>query len=323
MSLKILQDIFVSKIEIHGNFISREIESVEAVNQTQTKDIFSDKWKRVDELTQRKEYHQHALDWFLQLYGFNSEKDLAEYLSDKPIILDAGCGLGFKAAWLAQLAPNSIVVGIDISDAAHFAAKTYGDIPNLFFLKGDIANTGIKDNSIDFVVCDQVIMHTEQPAQTFSHLSKITKTGGEFACYVYAKKALPRELIDDYFRNRTHDISNEEMWQLSSQLTELGKRLSELNVSFESPDIPLLGIKGGNYDIQRFIYWNFIKCFWNDKWGEEMSKVTNYDWYAPSNAMRYSREEFEQIIRHNKLSIVYFHQEEACYSGRFSKENLV
>ena len=147
----------------------------------------------------------------------------------------------------------------------------------------------------------------------------ITSIGGEFACYVYRKKALPRELIDDYFRSQTHNISDDEMWKFSAQLTELGRRLSELKVSFESPDIPLLGIKGGTYDVQRFVYWNFLKCFWKEEWGFELSKSTNYDWYAPSNAKRFSKEEFEKMIVDNKLKIVSFHEEEACYSGRFLK----
>jgi SAM-dependent methyltransferase len=263
--------------------------------------------------------YESQFEWFLQLYGFGDEQDLQEYLSDKSVILDAGCGLGYKAAWFARLAPQATVIGIDISDAAYQAAANFRELPNLVYLKGDIANTGIKPNSVDLVVCDQVIMHTENPEETFRHLSDITKPGGEFACYVYAKKALPRELIDDYFRNETHDVTSEQMWEMSEQLTELGKRLSELNVSFEAPNIPLLGIKGGTYDIQRFIYWNFLKCFWKEDWGFEMSKATNYDWYAPSNAKRYNREEFEQMIRENNLQISYFHQEEACYSGRFAK----
>jgi hypothetical protein len=162
-------------------------------------------------------------------------------------------------------------------------------------------------------------MHTEQPDETFRHLAEITRAGGEFVCYVYAKKALPRELVDDYFRTRTHGVSQEEMWEFAAQLTELGKRLSELNISFEAPDIPLLGIKGGKYDVQRFIYWNFLKCFWNAEWGFEMSKATNFDWYAPSNAKRYSQAEFEAMIAENNLKIAYFHAEEACYSGRFVK----
>jgi hypothetical protein len=111
------------------------------------------------------------------------------------------------------------------------------------------------------------------------------------------------------------------MWEFSTQLTELGRSLSALNVSFESPDIPLLGIKGGMYDIQRFIYWNFLKCFWKEDWGYELSKSTNYDWYAPSNAKRFSKEEFIQLIQNNYLNVVTFHEEEACYSGRFVKNN--
>ncbi len=59
------------------------------------------------------------------------------------------------------------------------------------------------------------------------------------------KKALPRELLDDYFRLATHDIPNEQLWEMSAQLTELGKCLSDLKVTIDSPDIPLLGIKGG------------------------------------------------------------------------------
>lgn len=162
-------------------------------------------------------------------------------------------------------------------------------------------------------------MHTENPESTFKHLSAITSLGGEFACYVYKKKALPRELLDDHFRLATHDIPNEQIWEMSAQLTELGKRLSDLKVNIDSPDIPLLGIKGGTYDLQRFIYWNFIKCFWREDWGKEMCDATNFDWYAPSNAKRYSEEEFKTLINKNNLKILHFYEEEACYSGRFKK----
>jgi hypothetical protein len=109
------------------------------------------------------------------------------------------------------------------------------------------------------------------------------------------------------------------MWEFSEQLTELGRRLSDLKISFESPDIPLLGIKGGKYDIQRFIYWNFLKCFWKEEWGFDLSKSTNYDWYAPSNAKRFSKSEFLSMVTENNLTITYLHEEEACYSGRFKK----
>jgi SAM-dependent methyltransferase len=288
-------------------------------NQQQTKDIFSDKWKEVEKMESVEKLYEFQFEWFLKLYGFDSEQQLAEFLKTKNVILDTGCGLGYKAAWFARLAPHATVIGIDISEAVYLAARNFNSHQNLFFMRGDIADTPFRANSIDFVVCDQVIMHTEVPERTFAHLSGITSLGGEFACYVYRKKALPRELVDDYFRKQTHQISDDEMWELSAQLTELGKRLSELKATFTSPDIPALGIKGGEYDIQRFIYWNFLKCFWKEEWGFDLSKSTNYDWYAPSIAKRFSKEEFEAMVVENKLVVTTFHEEEACYSGRFRK----
>jgi len=109
------------------------------------------------------------------------------------------------------------------------------------------------------------------------------------------------------------------MWEFSKQLTELGKTLSNLKVNFTCPDIPVLGIKGGDYDIQRFIYWNFLKCFWKDDWSFELNQSTNYDWYAPSNAKRFSKSEFEKMGADNNLVNTFIHEEEACYSGRFKK----
>jgi SAM-dependent methyltransferase len=315
-----LKELFNSSITVNNNFISIVgLESSKRENQDQTKDIFSEKWVEADEYKNIDKLYEFQFEWFLSLYGFSSEEDLKNYLSDKKVIIDTGCGLGYKAAWFAKLAPHAIVLGVDISDSIYVAAKNFNEFDNLFFFKGDIANTGIKQNSIDFTVCDQVIMHTEVPKDTFSHLSDITSSGGEFACYVYSKKALPRELVDDYFRSATHQIPKEQMWEFSEQLTELGQRLSNLNISFESPDIPLLGIKGGTYDIQRFIYWNFLKCFWKEEWGFDLSKSTNYDWYAPSNAKRFTKSEFLVMVTENDLSITYLHEEEACYSGRFSK----
>lgn len=316
------RNIFLDPPFFKNNFISKNKEQqISPKNQTQTKEIFSDKWTKFDKGEKKSLVFDFQKDWFLDLYGFDSEKKFKEFLSDKKIILDAGCGLGYKAKWFADLAPHAVVIGVDISDAALLAAKNYEGTPNLFFLKADIADTGIKANTIDFTVCDQVIMHTEFPEKTFEHLTTITKNGGEFACYVYRKKALPRELLDDYFRNATHQISNDQLWELSSQLTELGKRFSKLNVTIDSPEIPLLGIQEGSYDIQRFIYWNFLKCFWREEYGEEMSTAINYDWYAPSNATRFSEAEFKSLINQNNLKISHFHQEEACYSGRFIKEN--
>lgn len=304
--------------DIGGNFaISRSFSDVN--NQQQTNEVFSDKWERYAQSSEQEHLYEFQRKWYLELYGFNTEEELRRYLSRCEVILDAGCGLGYKAAWFAELAPHALVVGIDYSSAARQAAENYRQFSNLFFVQGDIAETGFPDSSVSFVSCDQVIMHTENPEVTFAELARICeRENGQFACYFYAKKALPRELLDDYFRTECLRMSREDLWKMSEQLTELGRRLSELKVTFNAPDIPALGIKGGEYDIQRFIYWNFAKCFWNPDLGLDTSLSTNFDWYSPSNAKRFSESEVRELIRANGMAERFFHSEPACYSGRFA-----
>jgi ubiquinone/menaquinone biosynthesis C-methylase UbiE len=312
-----LSQCFAIPIKIITNFVSLSHTS-QHPNQQQVNNVFTDKWRRYVQSDDKERLYQFQRDWYLKLYGFDSESELARFLHTKKVILDAGCGLGYKSEWLAKLAPHALVIGMDFSDAAQQAAETYQDLSNLFFVQGDIASTFMINDCCDYTSCDQVIMHTEDPEATFTELSRVTlRRGGEFACYFYAKKALPRELLDDYFRTQCTHMSSSDLWDMSEQLTELGRRLSELDVSFECPEIPALGIKSGIIDVQRFIYWNFLKCFWSPELGSETSTVTNYDWYSPSNARRFSENEIMHIVSSNKMTPTYFHSEEACYSGRF------
>ena len=193
------------------------------------------------------------------------------------------------------------------------------NLPNLLFIRGDLNVLPVQDAVADYISCDQVIHHTSSPRKTFQLLCKKLKQDGEISCYVYRKKALPRELLDNHFRTKSQTMTKDELMEMSRQLTELGKRLDALNVDFDCPDIHALGIKGGRFTVQRFIYWNFLKCFWNPELGEEISTLCNFDWYAPSQAERYSREEYLEWVYENKLSIIHFHEEEACFSGRFKK----
>lgn len=305
---------------VNGVYLASNNSDLE--NQSQTNEIFSDKWIKYskEQMQEQEKLFQFQKKWYLDLYSFSSEQELKLYLEDQEYVLDAGCGLGYKAKWFADLSPASTVIGMDYSDAAFVAAEKYNNTKNLFFVKGDIADTKLKDEIISYVSCDQVIHHTEDPHLTMQELSRVLGRDKQLAVYVYAKKAVPRELLDEYFREKTKDISSEEMWAMSEQLTNLGRELSSLNIQVDIPDIPLLDIKGGKMDLQRFIYWNFIKCFWNDDLGYQTSVSTNYDWYAPSNADRYSIEEFKAMLSGAELTIDSIHTEEACHSGRFKKK---
>ena len=131
-----INNIFQQEFSIQdGVFIISDESNIE--NQSQTNDIFSEKWIKYsqEELSEQEALFEFQKKWYLDLYSFKDEKELAAYLANKEVILDAGCGLGYKAKWFADLSPESYVIGMDYSDAAFVAAKRYEDTKNLFLLK--------------------------------------------------------------------------------------------------------------------------------------------------------------------------------------------
>ena len=213
------RELFNAEVEVDSNYVV-SLDRSSSLDQQQTNEAFSDKWETYSSSEEREGFYEFQREWYITLYGFSSENEFKEHLLDCEVIFDAGCGLGYKAAWLAELAPHALVIGMDFSEAAEHAAETYAALPNLFFIQGDIAATGLRDGVVDYINCDQVIMHTEDPEVTFAELVRITrKPEGEVACYFYAKKALPRELLDDHFRTACSELSREELWQMSKPVS--------------------------------------------------------------------------------------------------------
>ena len=87
-------------------------------------------------------------------------------------------------------------------------------------------------------------------------------------------------------------MSPEQAWKAMEPLTRLGIAFGELNAKVTVPDdVDLLGIKAGEYDVQRFLYWNVAKMFYRpDLTFDEMAHI-NFDWFAPVNAHRQTEQE--------------------------------
>ena len=112
-------------------------------------------------------------------------------------------------------------------------------------------------------------------------------------------------------------VSSEEKWKIAEKITKLGKRLSKLKINVEIPDdIPELNIKKGEIDIHRFIYWNFLKCFWNDELPFDENKIINFDWFVPQHAHRHTEEEIREWCQKNNIEIVWFYRERSGFSVR-------
>lgn len=266
------------------SFVSSE------VGADQTVRSFGDKWD------QHRYYREHTrrfyTEWYLARFGFGSIDALKTFLADKQYVLDAGTGAGRDAANFAE-GTNARVFGVDTAWHALANAASLPRSPNVELVHADVNQLPFPDEFFDFVSCDQVIHHTPDPPVTFRNLRKKLKTGGEIATYVYRKKSAIREFVDDYVRNQIKDQSFEKALEVCEPITKLGKALADIKATITlDQDIPELGITKGTYDVQRFMHWHVMKCFWNDEFDFFTNNVVNADWYHPVYCFRYTPEEF-------------------------------
>jgi SAM-dependent methyltransferase len=260
---------------------------------TNTAESFKNKWTKNTDFIFAETLREGSeiLSWIINRNGFQTTEELREFLKDKKRILDAGCGNGRVTALLQKFAPaDAEVVGIDLV-AAEVAGANLADLPNVETFKKDLLEDLSDLGKFDFIYCQEVLHHTANPEAAFKNLTKLLSDKGEIAIYVYKQKAPVREFVDDFIRDRIADLPYEEALKVSEQITLLGKALSELNVKVQIPAVDVLDIKEGEYDVQRFIYHFFMKCFWNKDLTMQENIVTNYDWYHPQLCSRHTVEE--------------------------------
>ena len=275
-----------------------------AQGQAETRESFSEKWRRAPNY--REATRAHYVQWYLDRYGFETLDGLRSFLSSKRRILDAGTGHGRDVEVFAQNSPAA-VFGVDISDGIYNAYRDLGQLPNLHLIQADLRKLPFDDEFFDFISCDQVIHHTPDAHESFGRLLRHLAPGGHIGVYVYKKKGPIREFCDDYIRQFTVGLPPDECLKICEAITKFGRSLSDLGVTIDVPaDIPILDIKAGKYDLQRFIYWHVFKCYWNDTIDWDSNVITNFDWYHPLHAHRHTPEEVRAWFDEAGLDIVHF-----------------
>ena len=283
-------------------------------NFVKTEDAFSAKWRNFNKTYHDKKWFDSQKKWFLDRFGWKTITNFNKFLKTRHRILDAGTGVG-NSAKLFSANPHAQVFAIDASDSIEFAYKKYGKSSNIHFLQADIRKLPFKKGFFDFICSDQVLHHTKDTESSFKILTKLLVKNGLISIYIYRKKGPLREFADDYIREQTVKMSEKECMKFSEDMAQLGKNLSKLKKKITiSRDIPLLQIKAGTYDVQRFLYWNFLKCWWSEGVPFDQSVATNFDWYFPKYAYRHSEDEVRCWFKDVKLKIIHFNEIESGYS---------
>jgi len=285
--------------------------------QAQTRDSFGFKWARRDTYDSPGSRDRMAR-WLLERYGFPSLDAWAAHFDRFSRVLDVGCGSGLSSGtWLA--APTwtgrAMWVGVDISSAVDVARDRLGSIANTHFVQADALDLPLADSTFDAVFSEGVLHHTPSTRAALLSAARVLAPEGEIAFYVYRRKGPAREFTDDYVRESLRGLDDEQAWEVMRSFTRLAQALASVKAVVDVPEaIPLLGIAAGPQDVQRLVYWNFAKLYWNDEMSFEENVHVNFDWYRPLYAHRQTAEDVREWCAEASLDIVRFDTQESGYT---------
>lgn len=275
----------------------------------QTAATFREKWHRNRRLAFEETLREGSdiQQWILRRNGLEDLDGLREWLAPRARVLDAGCGNGRVTALLRRYSPEGTeVTGIDLT-AADVAAENLAGLPNLRVeqrdLLGDLSGLG----TFDLIYCQEVLHHTADAARAFKNVAQLLAEGGELAIYVYKVKPPIREFSDRYVHDLISHLPYDEAMTAMREVAELGRILSEVGAQVTVPDVRVLGVTAGTYDVQRFIYHYFAKLFWNPEMAPEANAAINYDWYHPRFASHHTLDEVDQWFADAGLIVVHRH----------------
>jgi SAM-dependent methyltransferase len=268
-----------------------------AAEQAKTNETFSDKWRRFKNYGLEPQHQEFLYGWYCKKFGLANIDELKAFHAKRKRILECGPGSGFNSRFMAEQCPGE-VFALDISAAAFTTFGNTRHLPNCTVVQADLMEAPFADESFDFIIADGVLHHTPDTRAAVEALYKKLMPGGQFFFYVYKKMGAARVFCDDHIRQNFMPLAAEDCYAACEGLTELGRELSRLNakITLEKP-IPVLGIPAGTHDVQRLMYYNFVKCFWNEAFDYETNNMVNFDWYHPHNAWQHTQDEVEGWLR--------------------------
>jgi SAM-dependent methyltransferase len=275
--------------------------------QAKTNVTFSDKWRRFRSYGLESSHQQFLQGWYCKKLGLSDTAALRQFYQSKQRILEVGPGSGFNTRFMAENCPGTVFAA-DVSDAAFTTYQNTKHLSNCHVVQADVMDLPFADGTFDFAIADGVLHHTPNTRKAVEALYRKVKPGGQFFFYVYKQMGAARRFCDDFIRANFTKLSTEDCYAACEGLTELGRELSKLQAKITlTKPIPVLDIPAGTHDVQRLLYYNFVKCFWNDAFDYETNNMVNFDWYHPHNAWQHTQTEVTSWLEELGVNEFAFH----------------
>jgi 2-polyprenyl-3-methyl-5-hydroxy-6-metoxy-1,4-benzoquinol methylase len=110
-------------------------------------------------------------------YFQNIRREIKPLLPKKmESILEVGCGSGATLQWIKAEFPVKWIGGVELNEDVAVNAKECLD----FFMQGNIENMKLplENNSLDLILCLDVLEHLVDPWSVVKYLSELLKSGG-------------------------------------------------------------------------------------------------------------------------------------------------
>lgn len=273
--------------------------------QAQTLGVFSAKWNHFGEVTIDEKAFAISREWLFSRYGWGDDGGVVNYFADKNIILDAGSATGRYANYFANISGKT-VFGAEISDGVDTAFKYYRETPNVHFVQASITELPFKQEMFDFILCDGVLHHTTNPRDNFRKLVSLLSKGGELAIYLYHIGNPLREMTDDFARAAMTKCTIDESLKISHLMTDIAEEIFNSNAKVVIPQrLEKLDIDPGEYSFYELMLYKVFKLHWDPSVNFDKNLATNFDWFAPANAYRYTGDEIFTWFQEEGLKIVH------------------
>lgn len=285
---------------------------VAEVENKQVADSFSFKWERFNDYG-KAEHEGFLQEWLCAKLGLSRPQELPAFFVSRKRVLEVGPGSGFLSRYIAQQT-KGLVFAADISRAAEVTYRNVKHLANCHVIQADLFDLPFRDNWFDYIHADGVLHHTRDARLALESLLAKLSPGGQMFFYLYRRQGPARQFCDRFLRERLGKLPADECFEACRGFTELGRELSRLNATIElKHGIPELGIEPGRHDVQRLIYYNVLKCFWNDNFDFDTNTMVNFDWYHPALASQHTPDEVEAWME--ELAITEWSLQEANPNG--------
>ena len=116
-------------------------------------------------------------------------KQFKKFVGFNKKILEVGCGTGQLSVYFAT-GNNNLVISLDTTLESILVAKDFvkkNKIENIRFVNSDIFDDVLAENYFDFIWCNGVLHHTENPKVGFNIITKSLKKDGYILVGLYNK----------------------------------------------------------------------------------------------------------------------------------------